>query len=112
MAKDRDNGFRLMGFGHRVYKNFDPRATVIKKACDRVLDKLGIVDPILDLVDTAMYPERTILMLLEPGAAEPVVRASRVQGVDSGRDHRRNRARNPGRPGRWTRARTPPRRSG
>jgi citrate synthase len=49
MAKDRESGFRLMGFGHRVYKNFDPRATVIKNACDRVLDKLGIHDPILDL---------------------------------------------------------------
>jgi citrate synthase len=49
LAKDRASGFRLMGFGHRVYKNFDPRATVIKNACDRVLDKLGIHDPILDL---------------------------------------------------------------
>jgi citrate synthase len=49
MAKDKNSGFRLMGFGHRVYKNFDPRATVIKNACDRVLDKLGIHDPILDL---------------------------------------------------------------
>lgn len=49
MAKDKDSGFRIMGFGHRVYKNFDPRATVIKNACDKVLDKLGIQDPILDL---------------------------------------------------------------
>jgi citrate synthase len=49
MAKDRESGFRLMGFGHRVYKNFDPRATVIKNACDRVLDKLGIEDRVLDL---------------------------------------------------------------
>ena len=49
MAKDPESDFRLMGFGHRVYKNFDPRATVIKNACDRVLDKLGIDDPILDL---------------------------------------------------------------
>jgi citrate synthase len=49
MAKDKDSGFRLMGFGHRVYKNFDPRATVIKKACDKVLDKMGIQDPVLDL---------------------------------------------------------------
>jgi citrate synthase len=49
MAKDKDSGFRLMGFGHRVYKNFDPRATVIKSACDKVLDKLGIEDPVLDL---------------------------------------------------------------
>ena len=49
MAKDKDSGFRLMGFGHRVYKNFDPRATVIKNACDKVLAKLGIQDPVLDL---------------------------------------------------------------
>ena len=49
MAKDKDSSFRIMGFGHRVYKNFDPRATVIKNACDKVLDKLGIEDPILDL---------------------------------------------------------------
>jgi citrate synthase len=49
MAKDKDSGFRLMGFGHRVYKNFDPRATVIKNACARVLDKLGIEDPVLDI---------------------------------------------------------------
>jgi len=49
MAKDKDSGFRLMGFGHRVYKNFDPRATVIKNACAKVLDKLGIQDPVLDL---------------------------------------------------------------
>lgn len=49
MAKDKDSGFRLMGFGHRVYKNFDPRATVIKEACDRVLEKLGVDDPVLDI---------------------------------------------------------------
>jgi len=48
-AKNKDDSFRLMGFGHRVYKNFDPRAKIIKKACDDVLDKLGIDDPILDI---------------------------------------------------------------
>jgi len=48
-AKDKDDDFRLMGFGHRVYKNFDPRATIIKKQCDAVLNKLGINDPLLDL---------------------------------------------------------------
>ena len=48
-AKDKDDPFRLMGFGHRVYKNFDPRAKIIKKACDDVLNKLGIDDPILDI---------------------------------------------------------------
>lgn len=46
-AKDKDDSFRLMGFGHRVYKNFDPRATIIKKACDDVLEKLGVDDPLL-----------------------------------------------------------------
>jgi len=49
MAKDRDSGFRLMGFGHRVYKNFDPRAHVIKKKADEVLSQLGIDDPLLDI---------------------------------------------------------------
>lgn len=48
-AKDKDDSFRLMGFGHRVYKNFDPRATIIKKACDEVLSKLGVNDPLLDI---------------------------------------------------------------
>lgn len=46
-AKDKNDSFRLMGFGHRVYKNFDPRATIIKKACDDVLEKLNITDPLL-----------------------------------------------------------------
>lgn len=49
LAKDKDSGFRLMGFGHRVYKNYDPRAKVIKSACDRVLSKLGVEDPVLDI---------------------------------------------------------------
>ena len=48
-AKDKNDPFRLMGFGHRVYKNFDPRAKIIKKACDDVLAQLGINDPILDI---------------------------------------------------------------
>lgn len=48
-AKDKNDSFRLMGFGHRVYKNFDPRAKIIKVAADQVLDELGIVDPILDI---------------------------------------------------------------
>ncbi len=49
MAKDRNSGFRLMGFGHRVYKNFDPRATIIKRHADLVLSKLGVEDPLLDI---------------------------------------------------------------
>lgn len=48
-AKDKDDSFRLMGFGHRVYKNFDPRATIIKKAADDVLSTLGVQDPLLDI---------------------------------------------------------------
>ena len=48
-AKDKKNPFRLMGFGHRVYKNFDPRAKIIKKACDTVLKKLGVKDPLLNI---------------------------------------------------------------
>ena len=48
-AKDKNDPFRLMGFGHRVYKNFDPRAKIIKKAADDVLSKLGVNDPILEI---------------------------------------------------------------
>jgi citrate synthase len=48
-AKDKNDSFRLMGFGHRVYKNFDPRAKIIKKAADEVLAQLGIEDPVLDI---------------------------------------------------------------
>jgi len=48
-AKDKDDPFRLMGFGHRVYKNYDPRAAVLKRSCDAVLDELGVADPMLDL---------------------------------------------------------------
>lgn len=48
-AKDKNDPFRLMGFGHRVYKNFDPRARIIKKAADDVLAKLGVKDPVLDI---------------------------------------------------------------
>lgn len=48
-AKDKEDPFRLMGFGHRVYKNFDPRANIIKKTCDEVLEKLGISDPLLEI---------------------------------------------------------------
>ena len=58
-AKDKDDSFRLMGFGHRVYKNYDPRAAVLRKSCHEVLDSLGIRDqPLLDL---AMELERIAL---------------------------------------------------
>ena len=49
LAKDKASGFRLMGFGHRVYKNFDPRATILKGYCDKILDLLGTPDPLLDI---------------------------------------------------------------
>ena len=69
-AKDKSDPFRLMGFGHRVYKNFDPRATIIKKTADEVLEELGVNDPVLDIakeleqvalsdsyfVDRGLYP--------------------------------------------------------
>lgn len=48
-AKDKNDQFRLAGFGHRVYKNFDPRAKIIKKSCDDILEKLGINDPVLEI---------------------------------------------------------------
>jgi citrate synthase len=57
-AKDRNDPFRLMGFGHRVYKNFDPRAKVIRSYCHEVLNDLGIHDPMLEL---AMKLEETAL---------------------------------------------------
>ncbi len=48
-VKDREDGVKLMGFGHRVYKNYDPRATIIKKAADEVLEALNVSDPLLDI---------------------------------------------------------------
>lgn len=54
-AKDKNDPFRLMGFGHRVYKNFDPRAKIIKKAADDVLEKLGVDDPVLDIAKELEY---------------------------------------------------------
>jgi citrate synthase len=49
MAKDKSSNFRLMGFGHRVYKNYDPRAKIIKSACDTLLQKLNLKDPLFDV---------------------------------------------------------------
>jgi citrate synthase len=49
MAKDKNSNFKLMGFGHRVYKNFDPRAKIIKAACDKLLARMKISDPLLDI---------------------------------------------------------------
>ncbi len=49
MAKDKSSNFRLMGFGHRVYKNYDPRAKIIKTACDTLLAKLQLSDPLFEV---------------------------------------------------------------
>jgi citrate synthase len=49
MAKDKTSNFRLMGFGHRVYKNYDPRAKIIKSACDVLLNKLNLNDPLFEV---------------------------------------------------------------
>lgn len=51
-AKDRNDPFRLMGFGHRVYKTYDPRAKIMKAMCDRILEKLNLNDPLLDIANT------------------------------------------------------------
>lgn len=64
-AKDKDDPFRLMGFGHRVYKNFDPRATVMRESCHEVLEELNIDDPLLNV---AMELER--IALSDPYFAE------------------------------------------
>jgi citrate synthase len=69
-AKDKDDPFRLFGFGHRVYKNFDPRAKIIKVACDNVLAKLGVNDPALEvakkLEEIALHDEYFIERKLYP----------------------------------------------
>jgi citrate synthase len=69
-AKDSDDPFRLMGFGHRVYKNFDPRATILKKSADQVFEKLHIDDPMLDIAkhleDVALKDEYFVKRKLYP----------------------------------------------
>ncbi|MCX2744268.1 citrate synthase [Mangrovivirga sp. M17] len=69
-AKDKNDPFRLMGFGHRVYKNFDPRAKIIKKHADEVLSKLGVEDPVLEIAkkleETALKDEYFIERKLFP----------------------------------------------
>jgi citrate synthase len=70
LAKKKDSGFRLMGFGHRVYKNFDPRATIIKAMCDRLLAKRHINDPIFEIAkeleQVALHDEYFIERKLYP----------------------------------------------
>jgi citrate synthase (EC 2.3.3.1) len=69
-AKDKTSGFRLMGFGHRVYKNFDPRAKVIGEMTRKVLGQLGVVDPLLDvavkLEKAALHDEYFVARKLYP----------------------------------------------
>jgi citrate synthase len=70
LAKDKDAGFRLMGFGHRVYKNFDPRAKIIEAACRKLLSKMQIHDPLFDIAkeleQTALHDEYFIERRLYP----------------------------------------------
>lgn len=70
MAKDKNSDFKLMGFGHRVYKNFDPRATIIKSACDKVLKKLNVQNPLLhiakELEEVALNDEYFVSRKLYP----------------------------------------------
>jgi citrate synthase len=70
MAKDKTSGFRLMGFGHRVYKNFDPRAKILKKATDEVLDDLGLTDKKLtiavELEQAALHDDYFVSRKLYP----------------------------------------------
>ena len=69
-AKDKESGFRLMGFGHRVYKNFDPRAKIIREMCHQVLNELGVNDPLLEvamkLEEAALQDEYFIQRKLYP----------------------------------------------
>ncbi len=70
MAKDKNSGFRLMGFGHRVYKNFDPRAKIIKVAADDVLKALGVNDPVLSIAqhleEAALHDDYFVARKLYP----------------------------------------------
>ncbi len=70
MAKDKTSGFRLMGFGHRVYKNFDPRAKILKAMVDEVLDEIGVEDPLLEIAkrleEVALHDEFFIARKLYP----------------------------------------------
>ncbi len=70
MAKDKSSGFRLMGFGHRVYKNFDPRAKILKATADEVLAELGVRDPLLDIAkaleEVALHDEFFVSRKLYP----------------------------------------------
>lgn len=69
-VKNKDANIRLMGFGHRVYKNFDPRAKIIKRACDQILEKMGVTDPLLDIAKsleaTALSDEYFVSRKLYP----------------------------------------------
>jgi citrate synthase len=70
LAKDKKSSFKLMGFGHRVYKNFDPRAVILKKKCDEVLGQMGINDPLLEIAkhleEVALHDEYFVERKLYP----------------------------------------------
>ncbi|HLX10061.1 MAG TPA: citrate synthase [Thermoanaerobaculia bacterium] len=70
LAKDKGSGFRLMGFGHRVYKNFDPRARILKQTCDDVLAEMGVRDPLLEIAksleEVALHDEFFVQRKLYP----------------------------------------------
>ena len=70
MAKDKKSNFKLMGFGHRVYKNYDPRAIILRKKCDEVLSLLGINDPLLEIAkhleEVALHDEYFVERKLYP----------------------------------------------
>ena len=92
-AKDKNSGKKLMGFGHRVYKNYDPRAKIIKKACDDVLSKLHINDPLLDIAkhleEAALKDSYFVERKLYPNVdfySGIIMRAHRHSGGDVHRD--------------------------
>src|SRR5690625_7424545 len=72
-VKNKEDGVRLMGFGHRVYKNYDPRAAIVKKSADEVLTKLGVSDPRLtidrELEEIALADDSFVARKLVPSAA-------------------------------------------
>jgi citrate synthase len=85
MAKDKNSGFRLMGFGHRVYKNFDPRARILKRMADDVLAELGVNDPLLEIAkaleEVALHDEFFVSRKLYPNVDFYSGILSRAMGI-------------------------------
>ena len=96
-AKDKKSGKKLMGFGHRVYKNYDPRAKIIKEQCDRILNLLHINDPLLDIAkkleDAALHDEYFIERKLYPNVDFYSGIIMRAIGIPDGNVHRHFRHR-------------------